>query len=367
MRRNGRSTRCLGALMKIDRRRFLAYAGASLTASQLVACGENKIATKGIPRSTFTGASTAEEVTEGIDLSGRVAVVTGCTSGIGLETMRVLASRGAYVIGSSRSLERAEEACRSVVGVTSPVSLDLGNFESVVQCAESIRAMKVPIDMLICNAGYLGGGNEKQLIDGVEKHFVINHLGHFIFVNRLLDRLFIAEQGRIVSVASRTAYTDAPSDGILFDDLNFSYDYSDRMAYGHSKLANVLFSLRLSTLLKGTRISCNSLHPGIIDTEIDRNFNSFMQFGMKMYAAVGGKTIQEGAATTCYLATNAALATTTGAYFEDCNAVTVLGNNHMHDVPMSEKLVQVSEEITADFLVDQKYPTKESLLDDRSS
>jgi NAD(P)-dependent dehydrogenase (short-subunit alcohol dehydrogenase family) len=254
-----------------------------------------------------------------------------------------------------------------VVGVTSPVGLDLGNFESVVQCAESIRAMKVPIDMLICNAGYLGGGNEKQLIDGVEKHFVINHLGHFIFVNRLLDRLFIAEQGRIVSVASRTAYTDAPSDGILFDDLNFSYDYSDRMAYGHSKLANVLFSLRLSTLLKGTRISCNSLHPGIIDTEIDRNFNSFMQFGMKMYAAVGGKTIQEGAATTCYLATNAALATTTGAYFEDCNAVTVLGNNHMHDVPMSEKLVQVSEEITADFLVDQKYPTEESLLDDRSS
>jgi NAD(P)-dependent dehydrogenase (short-subunit alcohol dehydrogenase family) len=353
--------------MRIDRRRFLAYAGATLGAIPLVGCGENKVATAGVPRSPFTEKSTAEDVTAGIDLRGKVAVVTGCTSGIGLETMRVLASRGAYVIGSSRSLGRAEEACRSVTGVTTPVRLDLGDFDSVVDCAEQIRAMRLPVDMLICNAGYLGGGNEKQLINGLEKHFVINHLGHFIFVNRLLDRLVIAEQGRIVVVASRTAYTDAPADGILFDDLEFKYDYSDMLAYGHSKLANVLFSLRLSELLRETRITCNSLHPGIIDTEIDRHFNAVMQFGLKIVAALGGKTVEEGAATSCYLATSPALAKTSGAYFEDCNAVTVLGQNHLYDVPMAEKLVQLSEQITDDYLVDQKSPTKENLLDDRTT
>lgn len=353
--------------MTINRRRFLAYAGATLGVGQLAGCGETKEQTPGIPRSHFTDASTAADVTAGINLTGKVAVVTGCTSGIGLETMRVLASRGAYVIGSSRSLQRAEEACRSVTGVTTPVSLDLGDLQSVVDCAETIRAMRLPIDSLICNAGYLGGGNERQLINGVEKHFFINHLGHFVFVNRLLDRLLIAEQGRIVVVASRTSYTKAPADGILFDDLAFKNDYSDMLAYGHSKLANVLFSLRLSELLRGTRITCNSLHPGVIDTEIDRHFNSFMQFGLKVLAAVRGKTIQEGAATTCYLATNPALSGTSGAYFEDCNAVTVLGQNHLYDLPMSEKLVQVSEEITADFLVDQKAPTRENLMDDRAT
>jgi len=343
--------------MKIDRRQFLGYAGATITSSQLVGCGQDKLATEGIPRSLFHEESTAEEVTASIDLTGKVAVVTGCTSGIGLETMRVLASRGAHVIGSSRSLERATAACESVVGTTSPVAMDLGDFESVVNCAETIRSMDSPIDMLICNAGYLGGGNDLQLVNGLEKHFVINHLGHFIFVNRLLDRLFLSQQGRIVMVSSVTAYSDAPTEGILFNDLEFRNDYSDMLAYGHSKLAIILFSLRLSELLSGTRITTNSLHPGIIATDIGRNFNPVMKLGLKMVAALGGKTIEQGAATTCYVATSEQLSNTSGAFFEDCNAVTVEGHNHLYNVAMSERLVQISEEITADYLVDQKRPT----------
>ena len=357
---------CSEGLMRVDRRRFLGMAGASLTISQLLGCGPDKVATADVPRSKFHEESTAEEVTAGIDLSGKLAVVTGCTSGIGLETMRVLASRGAYVIGSSRSLERAEKACRSVVGVTTPVELDLGDFESVVNCAETIRSMNRPIDMLICNAGYHGGRNERQLINGIEKHFAINHLGHFIFVNRLLDRLFIAAQGRIVIVASRSAYKQAPIAGIQFDDLRFDNDYDDSLAYGHSKLANVLFSLRLSELLRETKISSNSLHPGVINTEIDRHFNKAMQFGFKMLTAVSGKTIEQGAATTCYVATSEDLATTSGAYFEDCNAVTVQGHNHLYDMPMAEKLMQISEEMTSDYLVDLQRPTRENPFNDPS-
>ena len=342
--------------MKVDRRRFLGMAGASLTTSQLPGCGRSRVATEGIPRSEFDESSTAEEVTAGMDLSGKVAVVTGCTSGIGLETMRVLVSRGAHIIGSSRTLARAETACRSVAGTTTPVELDLGDFESVANCADKIRLMDTPIDMLICNAGYLGGGNVRQLVNGIEKHFVINHLGHFIFVNRLMDRLLAAPQGRIVMVASRTAYTDAPADGILFDDLEFGYDYGDLLAYGHSKLANVLFSLALSELLRETSITSNSLHPGIIDTQIDRHFNSVMQFGLKMVAALAGKTIEEGAATTCLVACSEKLATTSGAYFEDCNAITIQGRNHLYDVPMAKKLLQVSEDITSDYLVVRNRP-----------
>ncbi len=347
--------------VKIDRRRFLGYAGASLTVSQLGGCGTDRVETKGVPRSSFDDNSTAEDVTAGLDLSGKLAVVTGCTSGIGFETMRVLAKRGAYVVGTSRSLERAQAACNKVIGITTPVQLDLGDFDSVVACADSIRSLLTPIDILVCNAGYLGGGGDRELINGIEKHFVINHLGHFILVNRLLDRMFVAWQGRIVVVASSASYTEAPDRGILFNDLGFDSDYDDFLAYGHSKLANVLFSLHIAELLRGTRVTSNSLHPGVIDTGIGRHFNPVMRFGLGVYAAIAGKTIEQGAATSCHVATSDILGTTSGAYFEDCNAVTIQGRNHLYNKLMAEELVRVSAELTADYLVEPKLPDWENL------
>jgi NAD(P)-dependent dehydrogenase (short-subunit alcohol dehydrogenase family) len=279
----------------------------------LSACGGyEKTAAAGVPRSTFDEKSTAEQVTDGIDLDGKIAIVTGCTSGIGFETMRVLAMRGAYVLGTSRSLQRAEEACKRVRGKTTPLQLELSDFESVVACAETIRSLNSPIDMLILNAGYRGGGDERQLINGIEKHFLVNHLGHFLLVNRLLDRLYLSWQGRIVVVSSRTAYRDAPAAGILFDDLQMQGYYSDKQAYGHSKLANALFSLELGRLLMGTRITSNALHPGLINTEIDRNLNGFMQFAWGVLTAVSGKNVEEGAATSCFVATSPLLGSTSG-------------------------------------------------------
>jgi len=323
----------------------------------MVACGGvDKVATRGVPRSPFDEHSTAEEVTAGVDLKGRLAVVTGCTSGIGFETMRVLAKRGAYVVGTSRSLEKAQAACTRVRGLTTPVQLELSDFESVVSAAESIRSLRTPIDILVCNAGYRGGGNERQLVNGVEKHFVINHLGHFVLVNRLLDRLFVAQQGRIVVVASRAAYRDAPPAGIDFSNLAMAGDYSDFDAYGQSKLANVLFSLRLGELLRGTRITSNSLHPGVINTEIDRNLNPVTRFGFGLLTKISGKTIEEGAATSCYVATSDLLGAISGHYFEDCNAVTISGEGHLHNMQMAEELMRVSEELTAEYLVEQKRP-----------
>ncbi len=327
----------------------------SLALTPLAGCGANKQPAAGIARSRFDEDSTAEEVTEGLDLSGKLAVVTGCTSGIGLETMRVLAKRGAWVVGTSRSLERAEKACRSVIGTTTPVALDLGDLNSVVNCAEQILTINAPIDMLICNAGYLGAPDDLQLINGIEKHFAINHLGHFVLVNRLLSRMYHSEQGRVVMVSSRTAYRDAPPEGIRFDNLSFNGDdYDYRTAYGHSKLANALFSLQLSEQLRGTRITSNALHPGVINTEIDRHLNGFMQWGFGLLTAVSGKNVEEGAATTCYVATAPDLGRVSGAWFEDSNAITVDGDHHLYDHEQAMRLLEVSVELTSDYLVDLK-------------
>jgi len=342
--------------MTMHRRRFIGLSAAFAVAPLAPACGgHDKFPAPGVPRSEFDEDSTAEQVTEGIDLSGKIAVVTGCTSGIGFETMRVLALRGAWVIGTSRSLQRAEEACRRVRGKTTPMALELSDFESVVNCAETIRALNSPVDMLVLNAGYRGGGNERTLIGGIEKHFLVNHLGHFVLVNRLLERLYFAWQGRIVVVASRAAYRSAPESGVRFDDLTLARDYSDSLAYGHSKLANVLFSLELGTLLKGTRITSNALHPGVIDTEIDRNVNRFLQFGFGVLAALRGKSVEAGAATSCYVATSPLLGSTSGRYFEDCNAVEVAGS-HLQDMAMADRLWLVSEELTRDYLVKHERP-----------
>ena len=320
------------------------------------ACGgHERIPVDGVPRSNFDENSTAAEVTEGLDLDGKIAVVTGCNSGIGYETMRVLALRGAYVIGTGRTVAKAQEACSSVIGKTTPVALELSDFDSVLACAEAIRSLNAPIDMLICNAG-MRGSKKREQVYGLEKHFVVNHLGHFILVYNLLERLYLSWQGRVVVVGSRSAYRTAPAEGIEFGNLRGTTNYSRSRAYGHSKLANVLFSLELARLMKGTRITSNSLHPGVINTEIDRTEPGIFQMAFGVLTAVAGKSIAQGAATTCYVATSPQLGAVSGQYFEDCNAVTVLGDNHMHDAGQATKLWQVSETLTKDYLDELETP-----------
>jgi len=338
----------------IGRRRFLQAAAATGLAPLTGGCSPAVTPAPRVPSSEFDDDSTAEEVTDGIDLKGKIAVVTGCTSGIGFETMRVLASRGCYVVGTGRTLQSAQEACSRVLGVTTPVQLELSDFDSVADCADSIRSLNSPIDMLVCNAGMRGG--EHETVNGIEKHFVVNHLGHFIFVYRLLERLYLSWQGRVVVVGSRTAYRSAPEQGIEFDNLEGSRGYSPGRAYAHSKLANVLFSLELARLLKGTRITSNSLHPGVIDTNIVRNDSTIRRGAFSIWASIAGKSIGQGAATSCYVATSPLLGSTSGQYFEDCNAVLVGGDSHMHDSDQASRLWQVSEDLTRDYLIEIKRP-----------
>ena len=328
-------------MSSMDRRAFIA-SGTLLTLAAYV----GRAGAQEVPHSSFPAGATAEDVTAGIDLSGKTIVVTGCNSGIGLETMRVLALRGAHVIGTARTLERGREACASVQGKATPVVLELSDFDSVVACANAIRALDVAVDVLVCNAGVLL--TDLQQVRGLEMQFVVNHLGHFILANRLLERVTAAPQGRVVVVGS-VAHQGAPPGGIQFD--NLSGKGWERQAYGHSKLANGLFSLELSNRLAGTRATSNSLHPGVVATNIMRN----MSFRPPAGGGGGGgggfnfETPAQGAATSCYLASNPALAKVTGNYFADCNPAEQSATQK--DPAMAAKLWKVSEDLTRPYLI----------------
>ena len=327
---------------ELNRRRFIERSALLALASYF-----GKASAQDAPRSTFTADATAEEVTAGIDLTGKTVVVTGCNSGIGLETMRVLALRGAHVIGTARTLERGQEACASVQGSATPVVLELSDFDSVVACAREIRALDVPVDVLICNAGMLL--MDLQQARGMEIQFVVNHLGHFILANRLLDRVTAAPQGRVVVVGS-VAHRQVPPGGIQFD--NLSGNGWERQSYGHSKLANGLFSLELSKRLAATKATSNSLHPGVVQTNIMRNFTPPAGAAPRPGGGGGGgfqfEPPARGAATSCYLASSPALARVTGQYFADCNPAEQ--SDYQKDPAMAAKLWQVSEELTRPYL-----------------
>jgi NAD(P)-dependent dehydrogenase (short-subunit alcohol dehydrogenase family) len=288
------------------------------------------------------------QVTEGLDLSGRTALVTGATSGLGLETMRVLALRGAHVIATGRSLDKAKEACALVQGRTTPVALELENWDSVVEGSNAVRALGVPIDMLICNAGIMALPQLEQ-VRGLEKQFVTNHLGHFLLVNKLLPRVTAAPQGRVVVVSS-LGYRWAPPTGIEFDNLSGVRGYEPNKMYGQSKLANGLFSRELARRLAaaGSTATSNAVHPGVINTNLGRHFAVWKRAAASVIGWAFMKSVEEGAATSVYVATYPGLAKVNGYYFEDCNAVKPFG--FMEDDAMAAQLWSVSEELTRSYL-----------------
>jgi len=338
-------------IAQLRRRQFLNYMATVSILSALPTSVLAQIITRQPPRSPFNSRSTAEEVTEGLDLSGLTIAITGANSGLGYETMRVLALRGAHVIGIARTQANAEEACASIAGHTTPLYLDLADWESVVRCADNIRAMNTPIDGLITNAGIMALP-ELELVNGVEKQFAVNHLGHFILINQLRAPVLAAPQGRFTllsSVAHRRA-----ENGIEFDNLDGSKHYDPWNAYGVSKLANALCARELAAQISHTNATANSVHPGIIATNLVKNLPAWQRWGAKYLGWMFLKTVEQGAATTCYVATSPELVDVRGFYFSDCNVDE--GNTpFMHDDAMAAKLWQVSTELTRDYLPAQQH------------
>ncbi|MFT5691509.1 MAG: NAD(P)-dependent dehydrogenase (short-subunit alcohol dehydrogenase family) [Oceanicoccus sp.] len=332
--------------LQINRRRFIHRATLSAVLAALPVQVLSALAEKASGTNQFDKNTTAEGVTEGLDLSGLTFAITGANSGLGYETMRVLALRGAHVIGIARTQEKADKACDSINGDTTPFFLDLNDWGSVVKCADHIRQMKLPLDGLICNAGIMALP-ELELSNGVEKQFAVNHLGHFILINQLMEQVLTADQGRFV-ILSSGLHTNAEK-GIEFDNLDGNKHYEPWQAYGVSKLANALCSRELSRRISSTGATSNCLHPGVIPTNLVKNLPVWQRLGAKYLGWLFMKTIPQGAATSCYLATNPALSDVSGYYFEDCNIAE--SSTYVDDDAMAMALWEISEKLTSDFLL----------------
>ncbi len=297
---------------------------------------------KGKGPSGFGYGSTAEDVTADVDLRGRTILLTGCNSGIGKETLRVLAKRGVHVIAAARTVDKAQAACDEVGGETTPVECELSEPRSVKGCAAKVASLGRPLDAIICNAGIMALPNLNQKY-GYELQFFTNHVGHFILVTSLLDQL--AERGRVVMVSS-DAHNGAPSEGIQFDNLSGEKGYRPWAAYGQSKLANLLFANHLATRLAGTGKTANSIHPGVIYTNLARSMNPLVRGALAIGAPLVLKSAAEGAATQTYVAVHPQVEGVAGKYFADCNEGKTSRNGR--DAEMASKLWDVSEAIVAD-------------------
>ncbi|MFF7974947.1 oxidoreductase [Streptomyces sp. NPDC007905] len=269
--------------------------------------------------SGFGAESTADEVLRGIDLTGKLAIVTGGYSGLGLETTRALTKAGAEVVVPARRPDTAREALAGLDGVELD-ELDLGDLESVRAFAERFLASGRTVDLVINNAGIMACP-ETRVGPGWEAQFATNHLGHFALVNRLWPAV---EPGgaRVVSVSSRGHHFS----GIRWDDIHWRHGYDKWEAYGQAKTANVLFAVHLDRLGKEHGVRAFSLHPGGIITPLQRHLpkEEMVERGWideqgNVLNPEGFKSPQQGAATQVWAATSPQLEGLGGVYLEDCD------------------------------------------------
>lgn len=281
----------------------------------------------------FGAYSTAEEVLDGVDLTGKAILLTGCNSGLGFESLRVLTKRGAHVIALARSLPAAEEACAMVAernrnsvgrgapdpGGMTPLACNLEDFSSISKAIDSVLSMGKPLDRVMANAGIMSIPT-LQRIHGIEKQFFVNHIGHFTLVTGLVDAIRSAaksgQRPRVI-ITSSAAHMTTPAGGIRFDNLSGAFGYNPWTFYGQSKLANILFANALARRLPD--VDVNSLHPGVIvATGLSRNMSLALRAFWPL-ARLFGKNIPQGAATQSLLAGRPEVEGITGRYFANCH------------------------------------------------
>lgn len=274
--------------------------------------------------SGFGAASTSADVINGIDLAGKTAIVTGGYAGIGLETVKALASAGARVIVPARNVEKAKRSLAGIANVELE-EVDLANAASIDGFADRFLASGRALHLLINNAGIMWAPLQRDE-RGNESQLSTNHLGHFQLTARLWSALAMARGARVVNVSS-WGHHYSP---VVFDDPNFlGREYQTLSAYGQSKTASTLFSLELDARGKGAGVRAYSVHPGIIaGTELSRNLpkEDLQKFGAldENHNPVhdlskGLKTLSQGASTSVWCATSPALAGVGGVYCEDAD------------------------------------------------
>lgn len=291
--------------------------------------------------------STAEDVTEGVDLSGKTIAITGCNSGLGRESARVLALRGAHIVGLARTVEKAQAAFDELgldKGKTTAIACELSEPSSVREAARSLLSLGTKLDVLLCNAGIMALP-ERMVRHGLEMQFLTNHMGHFILVQGAMDAL--ADDARVVVVSSG-AHHMAPDVGVDLDDLDGAREYSPWRQYGQAKLSNLLFARWLQKRFDdeaGKSRVASSLHPGVIKTNLGRHDQPSID------AMIGGmdpgsvKSIPQGAATQVFLCARPEARDAHGGYYADCQPKET--SERGQDDELAERLWQKSEELAA--------------------
>jgi WW domain-containing oxidoreductase len=279
----------------------------------------------------FGSRSTADHVLAGIDLNGKRILVTGCNSGLGLETMNAFAANGAAVIGLARTLPAATTSCAQASPLCTPVAGDLTDLESIAGAVRTIREMGGPLDAVVANAGV---ANLPSLDTryGIEMHFLANHIGHFALVNGIAD-LLRDNSGRIVIVSGSAGIEHAPREGIMFDNLDGHRFYDPSTFYGQSKLANALYAKELSRRLSGRGIAVNAVDPGAARTRIRKGY----------WARLFAKSAAQAASTQALVAASPQVSGITGQYWSDCRIAA--GSPLLEDGVLAKRLWDVSNDI----------------------
>lgn len=309
--------------------------------------------------SGFGWASTTDEVLEGKDLSGLTVFVTGANSGLGQETARAMAAKGAEVVMAGRDQAKLDEAVAAIRAEVpearlETITLDLGSLESIRAATSRARQRFGKIDILINNAGVMATPFT-HTADGFEMQLGTNHLGHFALTAELMPLIEQGSARRIVNLSSR-GHHFAPVD---FEDPHFvRRAYDPWIAYGHSKTANILFTVGLEQRFAVLGIHAYAVHPGGIQTNLGRHMTPEMMEALMARvtsrdAGFAWKTIPQGAATSCWAATAEELEGKGGVYCEDCHVAEVDDQSSTGGVrsyalnpSYAERLWALSEDLT---------------------
>jgi NAD(P)-dependent dehydrogenase (short-subunit alcohol dehydrogenase family) len=313
-----------------------------------------------MPTTTYGPTTTAAEIVANVDLHGKRAVVTGASSGIGVETARALASTGAEVTLAVRNVEAGEKVANGIAeklppGAAAPrvAQLDLADPASV---AGFVRAWTGPLHILVNNAGVMALPKLTRTAAGCEMQFATNHLGHFALTTGLHRWLAAADGARVVAVSS-IGHLFGP---VVFDDLHYRFrPYDQWTSYGQSKSAIVLFAVGAAKRWAGDGIVVNALMPGnIASTALARHMgpDDLANFGKETDLTLPPvKTIEQGAATSVLLAASPDVEGVTGRYYEDCAQAPVIHEREGHaggvapyvlDPDNADRLWQISEQLS---------------------
>ncbi|XP_061775304.1 dehydrogenase/reductase SDR family member 13-like [Nerophis ophidion] len=291
-----------------------------------------------------------KQCSSGVRLHGKTVIVTGSNTGIGKMTAIDLARRGARVILACRSQQRGEEALQDVKKESGSsqvvfMQLDLGSLKSVRSFAETFLRDEARLDILINNAGvYLQGRTE----DGVGMMFGVNHLGHFLLTNLLLERLKECQPSRVVNVSSVGHNFGKIDFDCLTKNkaLGLGTSFTQVMqVYSDSKLCNVLFTHHLAKRLQGSQVTCYSLHPGAINSDLARNVSSVLQILLRPVTVFFFKNTVQGSQTTLHCALQEGIEPLSGRYFSNCTVREVFAK--AKDDGAAKKLWEISEKMCA--------------------